>query len=298
MPSDARIAFQARNTVGESLIWDHRDRRLYWVDIIQKRIHALDPEIGAHDTWKMPEIATSIGLRAAGGFVVGLAKTINAWVPGGDLEPLAIVEPDLADNRLNEGVVGPDGALWVGTMQNNIHPDGSPKDMTASTGALYRVTADGAVKRVSEAGFGITNTLIWTRDGRLITADTTRNVLYSFAIDPVAGDLRDRRTILEGFPRGLPDGSCPDTQGHFWNCRVVGGSCLIRVSSEGTVDRVVDLPCSWPTSCAFGGTDLETLFVTSARFTMGEDHLRACPEEGSIVALNVGVRGRPSNLFG
>ena len=89
-----------------------------------------------------------------------------------------------------------------------------------------------------------------------------------------------------------------DAEGFIWNCRVVGGSCLVRFSPDGRIDRVVDLPCSWPTSCAFGGEGLDTLYVTSTRFTMTEDHLAANPQEGGLFAVDAGVSGNPCNRFG
>ena len=298
MAGKAAMVLDARNIVGESIIWDDRENSLYWVDIISKTIHALTPEDGSHRSWDAPEIVTSIGLRKDGGFIVGLEKTITEWTPGQPFEPIATVEPDLPGNRLNEGVVGPDGAFWVGTMQNNINPDGSPKDITQYTGAWHRVSPDGQVRQISTEPVGITNTLIWTDDGRLITADTLENALYIHEREAETDRLVYRKTIQQGFERGLPDGSCPDSEGCFWNCRVVGGHCVARLSPEGEIDLLVDLPCSWPTSCTFGGPDLDRLYVTSARFTMDDDHLRANPAEGGLFGIDVGVTGRPSNRFG
>lgn len=291
------MVLDARNVVGESIVHDERNAALCWVDIVGRRIHRLALPSGDLQCWDTPEIVTSIGLAADGGAVIGMAKTVARFDFAGTITPFAEVEPDLPGNRLNEGVVAPDGSFWVGTMQNNIAPDGSPEDVTASTGRLYRVTPDGAVTPLSDDRFGITNTMVWTDDGRLITADTMENALYSYEIGP-GGSLRDRRTLLAGFERGLPDGSCIDADGFIWNCRVVGGACLIRMAPDGSIDRVVELPCSWPTSCAFGGAHLSTLYVTSARFTMDADHLAANPQEGGLFALDVGVKGLPSHRFG
>lgn len=295
---DARLIYDAKAVVGESIVWDERENCLFWVDIIRGTIHRLDPATGDHHYWKGPGLVTSIGLRKNGGAVVGLAKTVAMWDFGEEFAPLADIEPDLPENRLNEGVVGPDGAFWVGTMQNNINRDGSPREMSAKTGALYRVSADGAVRQISERCFGITNTLVWTRDRRLITADTMANSLYSFGIHPQSSQLEDRRVIQSGFDRGLPDGSCPDADGYFWNCRVAGGACVARFAPDGRLDRIVDLPCSWPTSCVFGGPDLSTLYITSARFTMSDKHLAENPNEGGIFAVDPGARGVPGNRFG
>lgn len=297
MPKTAEVVLPVSNIVGESLVWDFRQNRFFWVDIVGKCIHAFDPDSGQHDDWTTPDYVTSIGLAADGGFVVGLRREVARWRPGEPFEPIATPEPDLHDNRLNEGVVGPDGAFWVGTMQNNINPDGSPRDITASTGALYRVEASGSVTRISSADFGISNTLVWSGD-RLITADTLKNALYSFAIAPGTGMLSDRRTILEGFDRGLPDGSTRDDEGMIWNCRVIGGACLLRMTPSGDVLETVDLPVTWPTSCTFGGTNLDRLFVTSARFTMDAAHLAARPNEGALVAVKTGLSGPRSHEFG
>ena len=288
----------AGNIVGESAVWDDRQARLIWVDIIGQRIHALDPETRAHHSWQTPGRVTSIGLRADGGAIVGLERRVALWDWDGPFETLCEIEPDLPENRLNEGAVGPDGAYWVGTMQNNIGPDDGPRDITRDSGRLWRIAPDGTVSAICDDAFGITNTLVWPAPGQLITADTLKNALYRYRVDPASGRLSDCQTVSEGFPRGLPDGSCMDREGMIWTARVAGGACLTRMSPAGDILQVIDLPCSWPTSCAFGGPDLQTLFVTSARFTMTPDHLEAHPQEGGLFALRPGVAGQPANRFG
>lgn len=291
------MVLQANDVVGESIVWDDRTGHLVWVDIVGKRIHRLAPA-GAGETWETPDFVTSIGLRQDGGAIVGLSREVALWDFGGPFRALAVVEPDRPENRLNEGVVGPDGAYWVGTMQNNLNPDGSPRDLTASRGAIYRVEADGGVTRLSEPTIGLTNTFAWTQDGRFITADTLVNEIYAYNHDRAANTITGRGLFAPPFARGLPDGSCLDREGYLWNCRVAGGACLVRYSPDGDVDRVVELPCSWPTSCTFGGDDLSTLYVTSARFTMTPEHLAAKPLEGGLFCLRPGVAGRPENRFG
>nr|WP_269148932.1 SMP-30/gluconolactonase/LRE family protein [Ensifer adhaerens] len=101
-----------------------------------------------------------------------------------------------------------------------------------------------------------------------------------------------------GFERGLPDGSCVDAEGFIWNCRVAGGGCVVRFAPDGRIDRVVDRPCSWPTSCVFSGSRFETLFVTSARFTMGVEYLARNQHEGAVFALQPGAHGVPTSRSG
>ncbi|TPM42643.1 SMP-30/gluconolactonase/LRE family protein [Mesorhizobium sp. B2-3-2] len=294
----AALIFDARDVVGESLVWDDRRGRLVWVDIIGRRIHRLDTITGAHESWATPDLVTSIGLRRDGGAIVGLRKEVALWEFGGPFKTIAEIEPDRPEMRLNEGVVAPDGSFWVGTMANNIAPDDTSLAITQDAGQLFRIGPAGDVTKLSEDRFGITNTMAWTQDGRFITADTMKNELYSYTWNQSSSRIAERRRFFGGFERGLPDGSCMDAHGHVWNCRVAGGSCLARISPDGRLDRTIELACTWPTSCAFGGVNLDTLFVTSARFTMTADHLLANPNEGGVFALRPGMRGLRGNRFG
>jgi sugar lactone lactonase YvrE len=287
----ARLVLDAQDIVGESLIWSPKEAALYWVDIVGSRIHRLDPETGAHEKWRTPELPTSISLRNGGGFVVGLRQRVTLWRPGGEFETLAVPEPDASGNRLNEGVVGPDGAFWVGTMQENIGPSGAPKEMTAATGAIYRITADGAVHRLSESSFGIVNTMIWTDDQRF-------NAHYVYDWDRDAGRIANCRPFGSSIERGLPDGSTRDAGGVIYNARVAGGKAIARISSEGALLEYLELPCASPTSCAFGGPDLGTLYVTSARFGITDADIAAHPQEGGLFALSLGEGGAPAFEFG
>lgn len=296
-PSRAHPVIDARDIVGESIVWDDRLNRLVWIDIIGRRIHRLDPATGAAELWETPDFPTSLGLRKDGGAIVGLLRDIHLWDFGSAWTPLATPEPSMPLNRLNEGAVAPDGSFWVASMRNNFLPDGTPVATNARTGAYYRIAPVGTVSRLLPNTHGIPNTMVWTDDGRFLTADTTMNEIRSHRIT-ACGGLSEPQPYATGFERGLPDGSCLDEEGFLWNCRVVGGACVVRFAPDGTVDRVIDLPCSWPTSCAFGGPNLDRLYVTSARFTMDPNHLAAHPLEGALWELVPGVHGRPCHRFG
>lgn len=298
MAVQAELLCKSNDIVGESIVWDDRSNQCYWVDLIGRKVQRLDFGSGEHRVWDMPDFATSVGLRADGGLIVALRHDLNLWEPNGELRQLAVVEPGQPNQRLNEGETGPDGAYWVGTMDNNVSDDNQPMDMEKGRGRIYRVDASGAVEQLSDDAFSMPNTMIWTDDGRFITGDTADNQLYSYAMPGGPGPLGARTVINDGFERGLPDGSCIDAEGYFWNTRVVDGGCVVRFAPDGTVDRVVDLPCSWPTSCAFGGANLDQLLVTSARFTMSAEHLAATPAEGCVYKVDVGVSGRKANRFG
>lgn len=189
-----KLLLDARNIVGESIVWDERRNRLVWVDIIGRRIHALSPDTGLHRVWNVAGRPTSIGLRKDGGAIVGMERHVCLWDWEGEPMQVCEVEPALPGNRLNEGAVGPDGCFWIGTMQNNIAEDDSPLDITQSVGHLYRYRPDGTLSRVSDDAFGITNTFVWPRKDTLITADTIANATYSYHVGS-GGLLSDRKTI-------------------------------------------------------------------------------------------------------
>jgi sugar lactone lactonase YvrE len=294
---EVRQVLPGRDVVGESIVWDAERRCLFWVDIIGKAIRRHDPETGAERSWAIEEFPTSIGIRTDGGAILGLTTRVALWDFEGDMRTLAVPEPELPSNRLNEGRVAPDGSFWVGTMQQNFAPDGTPTEMTGKHGRYYRIDAGGGVTKLSDDLYGITNSMIWLPDGRFVTADTLDNRLYAYDVDPSGRALRNRRPFSEPFDRGFPDGSCMDAEGGVWTCRVAGGSAVTRTLPDGRIDRLVELPCSWPTSCTFGGPDLATLYVTSARFTMSAEHLAANPQEGGLFALEPGVKGVPENRF-
>lgn len=292
---NVELELKSNNIVGESPVWDDRAGSLVWVDIIKQQIHRLNPKTGDHKTWQAPGRVTSIGLRDDGGAILGLERHIAIWDWHETFTNQIEVEPSRPQNRLNEGVVGPDGAFWVGTMFNNIGEDDRPVEATQASGYLYRYSSETGLKKVSNDSFGITNTLVWPSENELITADTTKNEIYSYEVNHE--QLIKRKTIIKDFDRGLPDGSCLDEKGYIWNARVAGGGCILRFSPMGEIDRIINLPCSWPTSCAFGGDNLDRLFITSARFTMTDAHLAKNPLEGALFSVDVGVKGLPASRF-
>jgi hypothetical protein len=207
----ATLFIEAADVVGESAVYDDQRGALLWVDIAGKRIHRVLLGEKRHEIWPAPDFPTSIGLRADGGAILGLRDRVVLWDYGGHFRTFAVIEPDLPDNRLNEGRVGPDGAFWIGTMQNNLHTDGSPKAMSRSSGAIYRVDHDGYVSQLTPREFGITNTMAWTTDGRFLTADTKLNEIYAY--DLCAGVLSNKRVFGPPIDRGAPRRVVPRRHG-------------------------------------------------------------------------------------
>lgn len=290
------IALDARNGVGEGPFWDERDEALWWVDITGRSVQRWQPGSGERQSWPMPDFPSAVVPRERGGAVVALRDGLYFMDPGtGGLELFCRPDADRPGNRSNEAKCGPAGDLWLGTMGNNLQPDGSPRAMTGATGALYRVLADGSFTREVD-GVGLSNTLAWTDGGgTLLFGDTLTNVISTFAVRD-DGRLGARGVFSDARVPGHCDGSAIDGQGFVWNARF-SGSCLIRFAPDGQVDRIIELPVTNPTSCCFGGKDLKTLYVTSARFGLSPEQIGRNPVEGALLAVHTDSVGTPSVRF-
>lgn len=283
----------AHDQLGEVPVWDSLTDALWWVDIVGRRVQRYEPASGEVRAWAAPDLVSGAVPRKDGGLVVALREGLHRLNLGSGLfEPWITPERD-ARNRSNEFACDRWGRLWLGTMWNNIGPHGEDRPVEQSTGAVYCVESDGRCTRVL-SDIGITNTFVWSPDGaRMVTADTKAGVLWSFAADAERPVLSDRRVLVEpGVIPGHPDGSAMDEEGCLWNARW-GAGRLARITPEGRVDRTLELPCEQPSSCAFGGADGRTLYVTSAR--QGID----APGEldGALFAVPMDVAGPPTRRF-
>ncbi len=283
---------------GESPFWDRLRERLVWVDINGRAICNLQPSTGAVERRATSDFPTAIALRQDRcDAVVSFANGVSLFdLETGAATPLAMPDPT-PGNRLNEAKCDARGRLWVGSMQTNLNPDGTMRPMDRASGALFRVDADGTVTQHSPFEIGISNTMAWTSDGATFYfGDTERNVIYAYDFNAEAGTVANRRPFFEGYGYGAPDGSCIDDAGCLWNARY-GGGRIVRITPEGKVDREMKLPVTNPTCCAFGGADLTTLFVTSARGSLGAAALVDNPAEGSLLAIEGLGRGLPGARF-
>ena len=282
--------------LGEGPTWHTAEGALYWTDVPAKRIHRWRPATGETESWSMPEMVTTLAVRAKGGLIVASATGIDFFDPrSGRLERFAAPEADRPGNRSNDGKCDRQGRFWYGTMMNNFAADGSELPITANTGALYRIDPGGTVQRM-EDGLGIANTFAWSPDDRTMYFGDTFDAIYAYDFDPRTGAVANRRTFAKTAGYGVPDGSTIDAEGFLWNARWDGG-CLIRWAPDGGIDRIVELPCRRVTSAIFGGPDLDVLYVTTVRYGLDAAELAEQPLAGGIFALDAGVRGVPDGQF-
>ena len=280
---------QGGNELGEGPIWCDRERALYWADIRGPALHRFDPATGATRAWPMPDFLGSFVIRERGGLLLALRGGLRAFDPAtGASQALVHPESDrtterYAQNRYNDGKCDRRGRFWVGTMT-----DRTPRE---AVGALYRIDADLSSHRLLD-GISVPNSLAWSPDDRVMYfADTAVSRIEAYAFDVASGSLGPSRILAEpGAAPGRPDGSTVDEAGCLWNARY-GGSAVVRFTPDGRVDRVVTLPVSQVTSCAFGGPGLDTLFVTTATQRLTPEQRAREPLAGGLFALRVGVRG-------
>jgi sugar lactone lactonase YvrE len=274
--------------LGEGPVWVARDAALYWLDIHGRRLLAYFPADGTSREWPLPLRLTALAPCRDGGFVGGSERGfVRLAEPGGEVIPLGEPEPDLPDNRGNDGKVDPFGHFWLGTMHD---PEWE------RTGSLYRLDPDLSWQRVA-TGYMVPNGPAFSPDGQwLYHTDSSDRTIFRFPLTP-HGAL-GRREVFAQFEgsHGYPDGMTIDAEGCLW-VAFWDGWCLRRFAPTGEQVGEVDLPVQRPTSCAFGGPGLDQLFVTSARVGLPADALASQPEAGSLFVCSVAVPGLPAPLF-
>jgi sugar lactone lactonase YvrE len=279
-----------RNVLGEGPIWSPAEQALYWVDIRQPSVCRYDWVHRSLTTWAMPELIGSLAVRSQGGLLIALQSKLARFNPStSEIVSIASPEGHLPPMRFNDGKCDRRGRFWVGSMNNEVRGDPS--------GVLYCLDSEHRSRKM-EGGFSTPNSLAWSPDDKwMYFADTFTRTIFTYAFDIDSGTISNRRVfaqIAEG--AGGPDGSTVDAEGCLWNA-VYGGWCLHRYTPDGRVDRVVDLPISQPTSCAFGGPNLDILYVTSATNRLSPEELSRQPLAGGLLAVDVGAKGLPEPYF-
>ena len=285
------LAVDCRCELGEGPIWDDRIGRLLFVDINGHQVHAFDPVSRAHHTFDTGEYVSAIALADAGGYIVTLQHEFARLdFEAGALTRLAAVEHDRADTRFNDGYVDRRGRFWAGTMSLVKAP---------SQGALYRLDlGQPGAPQVTRMLDGVTtsNGIDWSDDGRrMYYVDTGTRRIDVFDFDVESGAISGRATLVaipEG--EGKPDGLVVDAEGFLW-VALWQGRAVRRYAPDGRLNRHIELPVSCPTKCAFGGANLDALYITSARTILSDAEREGEPHAGGVFVLAPGVRGRAAS---
>jgi sugar lactone lactonase YvrE len=285
------VALDLNAELGECPQWSIEEQALYFVDIKGKALHRFKPVTGEHSTMLMPEEIACFGFRKGGGFIAAFRSGL--WLldaSGNRLEKLADNLEDQRSSRFNDGRVDPAGRFLAGTIDE-------PKD--GGKAHLYRYDRRGL--NVLASGLLTSNGVAFSPDGRtLYHSDTPTFTVWRYAYDPATGEATDRTLFVRLEPsesdRGRPDGAAVDAEGCYWTA-LFEGSRIQRYAPDGRLLAEYPVPARCPTMVAFGGPDLKTLFVTSARTGRSEEELAALPHSGSLFSTPVEVPGRPEYFF-
>lgn len=291
MPTIPETAVSAHATLGEGVNWDPTRQCLYWVDILEHELHIHDPATGADRTIDVGQAIGAAVPTADGDLLLAMHHGFYRL----DLEtealtPICDPEADLPNNRFNDGKCDPAGRFWAGTMQ---------LEGQGTTGALYRVDPDLSVHK-QFGDVGISNGLAWSPDyTTMYYIDTVTHEVAAFDYDHATGAIANRRAVISfGAHLGHPDGMTIDEEGMLWVCFFGGGRVARFHPGSGEELTEIRLPASNVTNCVFGGPDLDTLFVSTARVALTEEQLAEQPQAGNLFRVKPGVRGLAPVPFG
>ncbi|MBM6594372.1 SMP-30/gluconolactonase/LRE family protein [Microvirga pudoricolor] len=285
------LALDVRAELGECPIWSVDEQALFFVDIKGRALHKFSPGTGAHTVVPMPEDIGCIGFRKGGGFIAGFRSGLWTLDPQGRRETMLSENPeDQQTSRFNDGRVDPVGRFFAGTIDE-------PKD--GGKAHLYRYDRRGLA--VMAGSLLTSNGVAFSPDARtLYHADTPTFTVWRYAYDPATGDATGKQIFVRLQPtetdRGRPDGAAVDAQGCYWTALFDGGR-IQRYSPAGELLAEHPVPARCPTMVAFGGPDLKTLYVTSARTGRSAEELARLPHSGSLFSMPVDVPGLPENSF-
>lgn len=286
----AAVAMQVHNTLGEGVTWCDRGQVLYWTDIHASTLWRYRPHDGALHQWSMPERLASFALCEADGWLLlGLASRLAFFHPSTHaLVAVTEVETDLP-TRLNDGACDRQGRFVFGTLHE---PASGPKQ---AVGSFYRLNHDLSLERLPLPGVAISNSIAFSPDGStMYFCDSLTRTIQCCDYGDHVSDVRTFVTLDD--QRGEPDGSAVDRDGGLWNAQW-GLGRVVRYTTDGQLDRVIEVPASQPTKPAFGGTDYSTLYITSARDGLDQATLAAQPYAGALFVADAGFRGLPEPRF-
>lgn len=275
-----------RNRLGESPLWDPNASLLYWVDSVARRICRADALGGRFETWTLPDVVGSVAL-AETGLIAAMGDGFYAVdLTTGATQPIAVPECGNAAVRFNDGKADRQGRYLSGTMRIDRDGDAAP-------GVLYRLDSDGRCA-VLDRNIGISNAICFSPDGDwLYFADSLQGVIWRYRYDAVSGAVSDRCTFADARALGsAPDGATVDAEGYVW-VALVQSQQVACLAPDGSVTQKIDLPIPFPSCPAFGGANLQTLFITTiadSGHRLRTDH----PEGGRMLAIDgLGVCGLP-----
>ena len=279
----AELLVDCKNQHGEGIFWNPADSLVWWTDIEGRALWSYDPERGASKDYPMPDRVCCFAPRAKGGLIVAFADRVSLIdLDGNSEEVIHRFEPDNTETRLNDGRTDRAGRFVLGGM-NEVSGEASSSVICIDTDLSVRTLF---------GGVSCANSTCFTADGgTMFFADTPDREIVAFDYDNATGAISNRRAHGDFSDEpGLPDGSCVDAEGGVWNAEWEGRR-VVRIAPDGQIDQVIDVPVWKPTCCAFGGPNLDTLYITTSRLMSSSDVLKKEPHSGGLYAVKPGING-------
>lgn len=278
------VAVAARATIGESPTWLASEGALYWIDIKRPALHRYIAANGASRTWSLTNYVGAFALCGDGSVIVALRHGLHCLdLSTGRLDLLVPPPFDPRLFRFNEGICDHTGRFWVGVMFDPVEAGPAPRK-----GHLHSFTFADGLRHEEDTAELHNGMAISANAETFFLSHSNEEVIYKFDFDVTGAGLGARSEFARiASDIGLPDGAALDADGCYW-CALHGAGRLRRYTPQGDIDREIDLPVSKPTMCAFGGDDLETMYVTSASEGV---NIADEPLAGALLRFRPGVKG-------
>ena len=289
--SKVELLDECNNSLGEGITYSSKDNFLYWLDIGNlSKLHKLDLSLKKKEIFELPEIVTATSVRSSDELILATNNGIKLFNTfNKKFESVLNIESQQLLTRSNDGASDSLGRFWFGTMQNNFDKNGKSIPINENIGKLYKIDTNKKISIVVEE-LGIPNTFVWSPDNKnFYFTDTLNGTILSYDFELESGELSNKKNFAT-FDRGHPDGSTIDTDGCVWNCRW-GGSCIVRFTPSGKVDQIIEMPVQNITNCVFGGSDMKTLFITTA----SNEGKNKNDLDGSLFSINLNYQGIEDN---
>jgi sugar lactone lactonase YvrE len=277
-----------RSMLGECPRWHQGESALYWLDIYGQRLHRWEPATGVRATTDLDDMVSAFAFMRGGGYVLatrrGFALADSLLRITRRLDPLVAEDSDI---RFNDGAADPAGRFWAGTMNPRREPENY----------LYRLDLDGRAHAM-ESDISVSNGIGWSPDNRIMYyVDTPTRCIFAYDYDVTSGTISHRRVWVQTPEQpGTPDGITVDREGGVW-CAYWDGWRVVRYDPDGKAVETVKIPVARPTACTFGGPDMRTLYITTARVGIGTDMLGQQSDAGALFAYQTSTVGLPPFEF-